>query len=564
MSDRGAFDPAPARRVAIVGSGPAGMVLALELARLGCEVTLVESGLQAPSEAAQRLSDASLAVEGTHAPMADAVHRRWGGTSHLWGGRCVPFDRLDFEARPGLRSAGWPIGYDELAAHYPSACRYADCGEATFTVGQAYGQESAPPIAEGFRDGEVRSDHLERWCAVPAIVERLGPSIESDPRIRVLTGKTCVDLDLHDGGQVVSGLRLVDTVSGTPDAEPLRADAFVLACGGVETTRLLLHFAARPVPLRIDGLAFLGAGYMGHLSGKIASIQLAGDPSRTVYDFERVGGRYLRRRFALSDDALRERKLLNIAMWLDNPPPADASHGSGILSAAYLGMRAPVIGKRLAPNAIRQSLLRGKGASSLWRHAANVVVSLPSTVAFVASFIRSRYFATPRRPGFFVRSAANLYALHFHAEQTPNEESRIELDPAGDALGVPRARLSLKFRRSDAESVVGAHEALDAHLRANRLGELRYLYPQAERVEAVLRQARDGFHQIGTVRMADGPQAGVADGQGRVFGTRNLHVCSSALFPTSGQANPTLTIMAFAIRQAAHLAATLDTAARRA
>lgn len=564
MSDGGGFDRTPARRVCVVGSGPAGMVLALELARLGCEVTLVESGLRHASEPAQRLSDACLGVAGTHAPMADAVQRRWGGTSHVWGGRCVPFDALDFVPRPGLRSAAWPIEAEDLAAHYPSACRYADCGEASFTLEGAYGNTPAPPIAEGFRDGEIRSDRLERWCAVPALAERLGPMIERDPRIRVLTGKTCVDLELQRDGAAVSGLRLVDTVSGVPDAEALRADAFVLACGGVESTRLLLHFASLPNPLQIDGRAFLGTGYMGHLSGKIASIQLAGNPSRTVHDFERVDGRYLRRRFVLSEAAMRERQLLNIAMWLDNPPPADASHGSGILSAAYLGMRAPLLGKRLAPNAIRQSLLRGDASNSLWRHAANVVRSLPSTLAFVAGFIRSRYFATPRRPGFFVHSPANLYALHFHAEQTPNEESRIEIEPARDALGVPRARLSLKFRRSDAESVVGAHAAFDAHLRTHGLGELRYWYPEGERVDAVLRQARDGFHQIGTIRMATAPDAGVTDSHGRVFGTRNLYVCSSALFPTSGQANPTLTIMAFAIRQAAHLAAAVGTAARQA
>ncbi|MBC8055717.1 MAG: hypothetical protein H7Y61_03985, partial [Rhizobiales bacterium] len=475
-----------------------------------------------------------------------------------------PLDPLDFEARPGVRGAAWPIAHDEVAAHYPRACRYADCGDASFRLAEAWGGRPAAPIAEGFVDAEVRSDHLERWCAVPALVERLGPMIDSEPRIRTRIGQTCIGLELRDGGRTVAGVRLVYTLSGAAVAEPLRADAVVLACGGVESTRLLLHFAHASTPLRVEGRAFLGVGYMGHLSGKIASIQLAGDAAKTIYDFERIGGRYLRRRFVLSESALRELGLLNIAMWLDNPPPADPAHGSGILSAAYLGMRMPVIGRRLAPNAIRQSLLRRASAGGLAPHIANVVRSLPSTLAFVTRFIRSRYFSTPRRPGFFAHSPSNLYALHFHAEQTPNDDSRIELDTARDALGVPRARLSLRFSRRDAESIVAAHAALDRHLRSHGIGELRYWYPPAERVDAVLHQARDGFHQLGGTRMAAGPEAGVTDCEGRVFGTNNLYVCSSALFPTSGQANPTLTILALAIRQAAHLAATVGAVAEPA
>jgi choline dehydrogenase-like flavoprotein len=85
------------------------------------------------------------------------------------------------------------------------------------------------------------------------------------------------------------------------------------------------------------------------------------------------------------------------------------------------------------------------------------------------------------------------------------------------------------------------------------IGMLDYWYPEGLRVDAVLDQARDGFHQIGTTRMAADPGQGVTDSYGRVFGTSNLFVCSSSVFPTSGQANPTLTLLAFAIRQASHI-----------
>ena len=53
--------------------------------------------------------------------------------------------------------------------------------------------------------------------------------------------------------------------------------------------------------------------------------------------------------------------------------------------------------------------------------------------------------------------------------------------------------------------------------------------------------------------MADDPRHGVTDGFGRVFGLDNLYVAGSSLFPTSGWANPTLTIVALALRTADHI-----------
>jgi choline dehydrogenase-like flavoprotein len=67
-----------------------------------------------------------------------------------------------------------------------------------------------------------------------------------------------------------------------------------------------------------------------------------------------------------------------------------------------------------------------------------------------------------------------------------------------------------------------------------------------------------GGHHIGTARMGASPATGVIDGNGKVFGVNNLFVAGSAAFPTSGQANPTLTIVATALRLADRLAATAN------
>ncbi len=49
------------------------------------------------------------------------------------------------------------------------------------------------------------------------------------------------------------------------------------------------------------------------------------------------------------------------------------------------------------------------------------------------------------------------------------------------------------------------------------------------------------------------PARGVVDADCRVHGTRNLYVAGSSVFPSGGFANPTLTIVALALRLAEHL-----------
>ena len=58
---------------------------------------------------------------------------------------------------------------------------------------------------------------------------------------------------------------------------------------------------------------------------------------------------------------------------------------------------------------------------------------------------------------------------------------------------------------------------------------------------------------MGTTRMNADPRHGVVDADRRVHGVSNLYVAGSSVFPTGGYANPTLTLIALAIRLADNL-----------
>ena len=71
-------------------------------------------------------------------------------------------------------------------------------------------------------------------------------------------------------------------------------------------------------------------------------------------------------------------------------------------------------------------------------------------------------------------------------------------------------------------------------------------------------QAEPAFHHLGVCRMSEKSRDGVVDPWGRAHEVPNLFVSDGSVFPSSGAANPTLTVVALAIRQAERIAAMMS------
>nr|WP_294547249.1 GMC family oxidoreductase [uncultured Rhodopila sp.] len=333
----------------------------------------------------------------------------------------------------------------------------------------------------------------------------------------------------------------------------LATKTVILACGGLETTRLLL-VAQRTQPHLFGGLnGPLGRYYMGHISGKMASLALARRSDAEYFDFFREPGRsFVRRRITFEKRTLIKHGIQNVSFWLDNPPFYDADHRSGILSLVYLALLIPPIGRRILSEGVRIMHI-GQPPYRYVAHARNVVGSPLGTASSALQILYDRYSPALRKPGFLIRNSAGRYALHYHGEQRPNAESRVTLSNSFDALGVPRLKIDLRYSRDDVVSIIAAHSHLADALRQSGKGRLDFWDAPQDRARRVEDQASDGFHQIGTTRMSTLPEEGVTNGDCRVHGVDNLYVASSSVFPTSGQANPTFATVALALRLARHL-----------
>jgi choline dehydrogenase-like flavoprotein len=542
QAERDAYD------LCVVGTGPAGIIVALEYEKLqpGHRILLIEYGTDRPKPR-NPLDDSINVVEtkNHHLPY-DCTNKGLGGSSASWGGRCVMYDEADFVPRKILQGqCTWNTALFHESLKYGSqAADYFECGESKFNL------DEIPPfagtrIAENFKNGDVTDNVIERYSMPTRFGDRYAAHLAASKCIHLLTGWEAFSFGVNPDNGAITEVGLRD-FSRAKQAK-IKARKVVLAAGTQETTRLLLR--NRQVFQKIGGPpASLGKYYQGHVSGKIASVLFRGDPVKTDYGFRRgEDGIYLRRRFQLSTDALVKNDLLNTALWLDNPLYVDPKHRNGAMSFMYMAMITPGLGKRLAPPAIAASITKGK-VHGVPQHVGNILKDLPQSLFIPASIFYRRYCISRKLPGVFLYSPLNKYALHFHSEQVPFAENRMVLSPDGETL-----EIHYTLTERDIDSVIRTHDFLDKWLRKCNCGELEYWFPPDELPTAIRSMSRDGVHQVGTTRISSSPADGVVDENLKVWGAPNLYICSSSVFPTSGQANPTFLLGAFAVRLAQHI-----------
>jgi choline dehydrogenase-like flavoprotein len=529
--------------VCIVGAGAAGIAMAMQFIGTNFDVLLLESGgLEAEPET-QALYEGTVADARLHSPPDRYRERRFGGTTTIWGGRCMPFDAIDFETRSYMPNSGWPIDYETLRKYYESANRLCEAGEFAYTAQQAFrGRER--PMIDGFHGESFTDDTLERFSCPTDFGARYGHKLTAAKNVTVVLHANVTSVRLATAGHQVESLE-IKTLSGK--RLQARAQHFVLATGGLEVARLLL--ASRDVQSQGIGNEhdLVGRYYMCHLAGTMGSIKLS-LPLDAVHHGYQLSheGIYCRRRFALKPQVQRAQSLGNFVARLHHPRITEPAHRNAVLSALYLGKGfiSYEYGKRLHGEE-RQTW-------SAWsRHVRNVASRPWDLAAFGWHMLRDRKFADRKFPSIIIKSKANLYSLDFHAEQQPNSSSRVGLGTELDALGMPKLDIDWRYTQGDVDTVKRSLRLLGEDLQRSQVGSFEY-DPAAVEFE-MTRYGAYGGHHIGTARMGSDPNSSVVDADCRVHGIANLFVNGAATFPTSSQANPTLTLVALSLRMAEHI-----------
>jgi choline dehydrogenase-like flavoprotein len=243
LAELASLDGARTWDVAVVGSGPAGMTVAVALARLGREVLLLEGGDRYYTDESQALYKG--AVVGDHYFSLDECRMRMlGGTSAHWTGWTRPFEAEDFDRRDIDSMAWWPIGQSDLTPYQATAAKMLG-------VPNAY-------WAKGFAGG-LREFNFQLSPDPTRFGDAYWTELEAARRITLALGSNLVGID--SDGSSVSALTMANAQGVR---RQIRARSYVLACGGIENSRLLMHFNNQSQGRLIKQPQTLGRYWMEH------------------------------------------------------------------------------------------------------------------------------------------------------------------------------------------------------------------------------------------------------------------------------------------------------------
>ena len=504
---------------------------------------VLEAGDLKPNQQTQSLYAGEVTNEALHSPPDKYRQRRFGGSTTIWGGRCVPFDPIDFELRAYIANSGWPITYQDIAQYYPQASKLCEAGEGDYSSDALFGKDVEEMLV-GFRSNRVSTDSLECFSRPTNFGTRYGSQLAQAKNIRVFTNANCTVISPTPCGKSVKAVE-ISTLGG--QRFRVEAQHFVVATGGLEVPRLLL--ASRDVHRNGVGNDndVVGRFYMCHIAGNIGQVASIGLPSSVRHGYQRSAeGIYCRRRLSPLPDEQKRLQVGNLIARLQFPDIVDPSHKSGVLSALFLAkfILSYEYAKRLKSTTKR-------APSEYLRHVGNVLVNPLETTHFLPHWVRKHVLADRKFPSVILRNKLNRFSLDIHGEQEPRRGSRVSLADAVDCLEMERLRVDWRYSRQDMVTVRRSLEVFAEELVRTGSGTLSFDPDRLE--EQVMRYGAYGGHHIGAARMGKNPYTSVVDTNCRVHGIDNLYIAGAAVFPTSSQANPTLTVVALSLRLAAHL-----------
>lgn len=502
----------------IVGAGAVGLMMAVDLARNGHSVLLLEAGSAEVNKSSQRFFENAISTGRT----LDGLHlgrfRALGGTTNFWGGQLVRFDPIVFNSRPWVNDdTAWPISRNDLDPFYDKALTMLGIEKAVDSDESVMHRLGINPP----RLSDSLNFFFTRWLPEPNLARWFNKEIHQLPTLKVLVDAPVVSL-VSDDKKVIDAVEVLD---GKGRRILFRAKNIVLANGTIEAARLLslpLSDGTRP---NWSVNPWLGRGFMDHMDCIVGEIKPK-DKKRFhhVFDNAFVDGVKYQPKLKLSEFAQQDQKLLGIAChFIFN------SSISEHLTNAKIFFRA---------------LLKGRLNGSLLDFPRQLLTLLTVGLPMIVRYIRYRRMYNPADQGIHLRLTG---------EQCMVVESGLKLSDKLDALGMPLVEIDWRVDGSELETIAIFSEKVRDYLVESGLADVTLDSRVTQRDPSFLSTFDDANHHMGMIRMSNDVAKGVVDPNLRVYGSQNLYVAGAAVYPSTGFANPTFTAMALGLRLSATL-----------
>ena len=502
--------------VCIVGAGAAGIALALTLCEGPYQITVLESGGLEPDPETQRLAEG--AVTGLpYYPLQSARLRCFGGSTTHWGGWCRPLEAIDFEERPWVPHSGWPITRATLDPHYLRAQELCQLGH--FDYDPSGWDLTAAPVLP--LQGDAVRTKLIQFSPPTRFGARYREALSGASNVKLCLNSNVVGLASMANGRGVANL---DVTTFARNSFQVAAKLYILAAGGIDNPRLLLvSNRANPRGLGNDH-DLVGRFFADHIMLDSAGV-FPIDP-KVSFDLYQPQSRTVARK---SKHAL-----------------ARSANVMGYLTLT------PELQQRGATLNYSCNVLRTSWAD-YYLHADRAATTNDSTLREIGEAIRNvwRNLTDASKGALGLGDSDIFYKIVTTQEQAPNPDSRVSLAETRDAFGVPLASLHWQLTDLDRHTIKVALGAIAQAFGASNMARIQI--PHDFTVEPWPSYMVGSWHHCGTTRMHRDPKQGVVDADCKVHGMDNLYVAGSSVFPTGGNGNPTLTIIALALRLAEHV-----------
>ncbi len=505
--------------ICIVGAGAAGIAMAKRLIGSPRRVLLLSSGMAhdkgLPNPRRQSIYKGTL---GAFMQKVDPIFlersrlHMHGGTTNHFGFWARPLDAADLKPRPGYRAAHWLISQEEFARYYQDANHFGHFGPFNYDDMPFWEQvllaRNFPAAPGAALQGAIM--HAQYDEDLHDFQIQFGEELRTAENVTVLFNAHLLEIETSEHRDHVTTLHCTTLENGTRGRDfVVRATTYTLALGGIETVRVLKLAG----DLGNNQRDHLGRGFMVHpLIVKAAKVRFAQPVDMLVRNFFRIQKVHLK-------------------------PPSD---GSGV----YTPLHTPLVN----PEEILESCI-----FEAWG------VLAPTEAALDAEQIGNFRIILS------FNTAGDEAEVNLNWEQIPNENSRITLDPlqTDPVFGQPVTHLDWQMLDADKHTAVRALALCEAYLRQHGLvawewmtdlsgGAEQWSFPPDEGALAT------GDHHMGALRMSAAAEDGIVNVDSRLHTVDNLYVAGCSVFPTGGFANPTLTIVALALRLADHLQALKD------
>lgn len=520
--------------ICIIGAGVAGITIAREFRDLRTDVVVLESGNFDSESEAKSLNLGEITGLPYH-ELKDARTRAFGGSSHDWhinpnGEKAGEFvrlrslDAIDFEKRDWVPYSGWPFKKTTLDPYYKQAHKVFMIGPYRYDADFWQKENTHPEL--NFKDKKVLTTTFQ-FGRKDVFLKDYKEELRRTKNIKIYLNATALELEIGEYGNQIKSV-----TATTPGGKKLyvRSNVFILAMGGLENPRLMLLSNERVKNGIGNQNDLVGRFFMEHphlWSGVYYPSSDSFFKKNDLYSIHFQDNLPIMGKLILSDEIMREEKILNNAVSL---------HYS-----ARQAHRKPARTIHEIKQSILQKRLDKTTISHLIKIIGNPEIIFNKAIKKVSGIdCIEKYTKEYKYDGFL---------LNTMSEQSPDPESRVTLGREKDRFGQNRIKLNWKLNSSDIRSIRRFEEILDRELRKSSLGHLDIELENDTIPETI----HGGYHHMGTTRMATDPKKGVVDENCRVHGIDNLFISGSSVFPTAGYANPTLTIVALAIRLAEHI-----------